>query len=317
MAEKLDEVLKSSCVGCKNPGSGINCVPDCQNYGHFDSFGRPLPKAVVRAKVESYQREQELKTGGPKTMEELLQWMKEGKRDDVIIYAMHNPAVMELLKKMKEVGEKLIGKTGTKLEAPVEKKDEKKEDQLPDFPKLPKHQIQVTIHDSKSSALTAFVPSGINDLIKLYESSLEFAAGFISWEVEFSGAEYKKHISIRVDKKEPETSSTRQGIPTFYTEFFPPGMEILSGGGGESVMLARMRLSKEQKQKVVVQVSDSYDDCVLGVFSTLDYLRGVHAFCQLDHGANKPQKVFDEVVKGLWINDKKIDNVYEFISARV
>ena len=96
------------CVNCKKEGKiSRDCEPSCPNFGVSPSTGKPLPHFVVKAKKEGHEHDQELKTGGPKTLVELVQWINGGKKDDITIYAIHNPKVMELLKQLKEISEEV------------------------------------------------------------------------------------------------------------------------------------------------------------------------------------------------------------------
>jgi hypothetical protein len=69
-----------------------------------------LPKhvreAIEKQDRESRENEHELKTGGPKTLEELAEWMNQGRNDDITLYASKNPKVEALLHQLIALAEK-------------------------------------------------------------------------------------------------------------------------------------------------------------------------------------------------------------------
>jgi hypothetical protein len=78
------------------------------------------PRSRFRAHEASLaKRQEEDKAGGPKTIEELLRWQKEGKDNDIVFYASKNPDVLEMLKKLAGVWDKLANEGDMKrLEDP-------------------------------------------------------------------------------------------------------------------------------------------------------------------------------------------------------
>lgn len=152
--------------------------------------------------------------------------------------------------------------------------------------------------------------------VKEYSESLEFAAGLIVHDLSDAGADFETLIRVKVDGKAPELgedASTSNPWPKFWTDLVPGHKDA----GDPEDPQAYDSLTPEQRAKVVVHINAEAQS-YFAVCSNFDFLRGLYAYSAMAAQEGVPAKeTFDWHVKWVKVNGVNLENVFEFIKARV
>lgn len=146
---------------------------------------------------------------------------------------------------------------------------------------------------------------------KTFQETLSFAAGLITYDSEFATPpNYGMWQRISINSERAEKNGD---APRFYTDSFIQ-REVNTSNTFE-------QLTADEKQRVVILMGGSSvpsnPSLIRLRITDFDYVRGIAEFARWHEKYGvKGSKVFNEVVKGLWIGSELISNPYEFTIGR-